>query len=103
MKDFAKVARRDEVAPGAMKLVDVENEQVVVANLGGQIVAFNNLCPHAECDLAFGVLRGEELECDCHGSRFNIKTGALLAGPALEPPFFYSVRLEGDDILVGPA
>ncbi len=103
MEDFVKVAKRGDVAPGEMKLVDVGNEQVVLANVGIAIVAFNNVCPHAECDLAFGALEGEELECDCHGSRFNVRTGELLNGPALEPLTVYTVRLEGDDILVGPA
>ncbi len=102
MEGFSKVARRDEIAPGEMKLVDVGNEQIVLANLGDQIVAFNNACPHAECDLAYGLLEGDELECDCHGSRFNVRSGALLEGPALEPLTQYAVRLEGDDLLVGP-
>jgi Rieske Fe-S protein len=29
--------------------------------------------------------KGEELDCPCHGSRFNIETGAVLNGPASAP------------------
>ncbi|MSQ41110.1 MAG: Rieske (2Fe-2S) protein [Dehalococcoidia bacterium] len=103
MKKFVKVAKKADVTPGKMKLVDAGNEQIVLANVGIAIVAFNNVCPHAECDLAFGALEGEELECDCHGSRFNISTGEVLSGPSLEPLTRYAIRLERDDILVGPA
>ena len=102
MEGFSRVARREEVAPGEMKLVKVGDEQIVLANLGGRIVAFSNTCPHAGCDLVYGVLGGEELECDCHGSLFNVSSGAVLQGPALEPLTLYAVRLEGNDLLVGP-
>ena len=103
MENFVKVARTDEVNPGEMKMVEVEDEQIVVANLGGTFVAFTNECPHSACDLVDGQLDGDELECDCHGSSFNVRTRALLSGPATEPPAFYAVRVEGDDLLVGPA
>ena len=103
MEDFVKVAQSGELIPGATKLVEVDDEQIVLANLDGTVVAFTNVCTHAGCDLAEGQLEGEELECECHGSRFSVRTGAVLNGPAIEPLTLYSVRIEGDDLLVGPA
>jgi 3-phenylpropionate/trans-cinnamate dioxygenase ferredoxin subunit len=103
VEGFVKVARKDEVAPGKMKLVEVGSEQIVLANVNGTLLAFTNVCTHAQCDLAFGALAEEEVECDCHGSRFNVRTGAVLNGPATEPLALYSVRTEGQDLLVGPA
>ena len=50
-----------------------------------------------------GELDGEEVECECHGSRFNVRTGQVLNGPATENLELYSVRVDGDDVLVGPA
>ena len=43
------------------------------------------------------------MECDCHGSRFNVRTGEVVQGPAETPLTLYTVRQEGDDLLVGPA
>ena len=46
---------------------------------------------------------GNEAECPYHGSVFDVTTGAVIQGPAafgLQP---YSVRVDGDDVLVGPA
>ena len=103
MEGFVKVAQRDDIAAGEMKLVDVDNKQIVLANLRGTLVAFNNECPHEGCDLVEAELDGDEIECDCHGSRFNARTGEVLNPPALEPLTRYAVRLEGDDVLVGPA
>ena len=33
--------------------------------------------------------------CQCHGSRFDITTGAVISGPATEPLELYEVREEG--------
>ena len=35
MEDFVTVAQLNDIGPGEMKLVDVENEEIVLANLGG--------------------------------------------------------------------
>ena len=103
MEEFVKVAQTTEVSPGEKKLVEVGDEQIVLANIGGDIIAFTNVCTHAECDLVYGNLEGQEVECDCHGSRFDVTTGAVLKGPAEEPLTVYAVHIEGQDVLVGPA
>ena len=77
--------------------------QIVLTELNGSPIAFANLCTHEECDLAYGALDGEEIECDCHGSVFNVVSGEVLQGPATERLPVYAVRVEGDDVLVGPA
>ena len=102
MEGFALAAQKGDIRPGEMKLVEAADEQVVLANVGGTLVAFSNTCTHEECDLAFGLLEGDEVECDCHGSRFNVRSGIALNGPAVEPLPLYSVRIEGDDVFVGP-
>ena len=39
---------------------------------------------HQACPLSEGYLEGEVLECGCHGSTYNVKTGEVLQGPAQE-------------------
>ena len=103
MEGFSKVAQRSEITAGALKLVEVGGEQIVLADLGGTVIAFSNVCTHADCDLAYGALDGEEIECDCHGSVFNVVSGEVLQGPATERLPVFAVRVDGDDVLVGPA
>ena len=103
MEGFAKASKRSDVTGSELKLVEIEGEQIVLADLGGELVAFSNVCPHAGCDLAYGVMDNDEIECECHGSRFNVRTGDVLNGPATEKLPLYAVRVEGDDVLVGPA
>jgi nitrite reductase/ring-hydroxylating ferredoxin subunit len=58
---------------------------VVRAEVGW--VAVDALCSHAECSLALDgeVYDGTALACNCHGSEFDLATGAVLLGPAERP------------------
>jgi nitrite reductase/ring-hydroxylating ferredoxin subunit len=38
------------------------------------------------------MLTGMTIMCQCHGSRFDIATGAVINGPATEPLDLYEVR-----------
>jgi 3-phenylpropionate/trans-cinnamate dioxygenase ferredoxin component len=43
------------------------------------------------CPLSGGLLTGTTIMCQCHGSRFDIATGAVIDGPATEPLNVYEV------------
>ena len=44
-----------------------------------------------------GLLTGTTVMCQCHGSRFDIATGAVLGGPATVPLNVYDVQeVDGD-------
>ena len=99
---FVKVAQVSEIRPGEMIAVEVENEQVLLVNVDGNIHAVDDICSHAYASLSEGDLRGEEVECPLHGGSFNAVTGTPTNPPANEPLRVYSVQIEGDDILVAP-
>ena len=103
MAESVPVAKVGELAAGEMKLVETGDRAIVLLNVEGELYALDNECTHAGCDLADGDLEGNILECPCHGSRFNVVTGAVENPPAVEPVPTYPVRIEGDDVLVGPA
>ena len=100
--DFVKVAELGELSPGKMKYVEVGSDQVLLANVDGTIYACDNVCTHAFAPLAEGALAGEEVECPLHGSVFNVTTGEVIDPPADESLRVFQVRIEGNDILVGP-
>jgi 3-phenylpropionate/trans-cinnamate dioxygenase ferredoxin component len=45
-----------------------------------------------ETPLSGGLLTGTTVVCQCYGSRFDIATGAVINGPAAEPPNVYQVQ-----------
>jgi 3-phenylpropionate/trans-cinnamate dioxygenase ferredoxin subunit len=102
LEDFVKVARTDELSPGQMKLIEIGDDRILLVNLEGEYHAMDEICSHAFAALSEGDLTGEEVECPLHGSAFNVKTGEALSPPADEALTVYSVRVEDNDILIGP-
>ncbi len=54
---------------------------IVVQPLPGQFVAYDAVCPHAGCTVGYAA-SAHLLACPCHGSTFNVETGAVTGGPA---------------------
>jgi nitrite reductase/ring-hydroxylating ferredoxin subunit len=68
--------------------------RVAVARVAGRLYAFDDLCTCDDppCPLSGGLLDGTVVMCQCHRSRFDITTGAVIADPATEPLTVYEVR-----------
>ena len=97
---LVRVGEVAEVADGTLRAFDVAGTAVAVANVGGQLYAFDDACTHAFCSLAEGELKGTTVTCLCHFSQFDVRTGEVLGGPADEPVRSRSVAVEGDALLV---
>jgi len=74
--------------------LDDHKLRISVARVGDRLYAFDDLCTcgDAPCPLSGGLLTGTTLMCQCHGSRFDITTGAVINGPATEPLRVYAVH-----------
>ena len=103
MDDFVSVAKTSDLSDGEIMLVEVGDERIALSRIDGSFYAIGEVCSHAEGPLSEGIVDDEEVECPWHGSRFNLKTGEVTSPPAGEGVARYAVRLQGDDVLVGPA
>ncbi len=97
---FVKVAEKDELSPGTMKGAKANSTHVLLVNLDGSYYAIGNICKHMQCELSGGTLKGEVITCPCHGSQYNVKTGAVVRGPTKAPEPAYEVKVEGEQVLV---
>jgi nitrite reductase/ring-hydroxylating ferredoxin subunit len=97
---FVKVASKEEVPEGKIKLVEANGTPVLLANIAGGYYAIGNKCTHRGCKLSSGTLDGGIVKCPCHGSKFNVKTGETVHGPATKPEPKYTVKVEEWQILV---
>ena len=100
MTEFITVATTDEVKPGERIVVEIGRHWVGVFNVDGQYYAIRDVCTHDDGPLAEGEVIGCEIECPRHGARFDLRTGAVTAPPALVPVPVYAVRVQGDEIQV---
>ena len=114
------VARADELPPGTRKIVEVAGRQVGVFNVGGELFALRNRCPHQGGPLCegkqWGALtarvpgefefgrEGEIIACGWHGWEFDIRTGQSWCDPERLRVRAYDVSVEpGQAIVEEPA
>jgi 3-phenylpropionate/trans-cinnamate dioxygenase ferredoxin subunit len=97
---FVKAARVSDIPPGRVKVVELEEEDVALCNVDGEIYAVVNVCTHDEGPLGEGYLLGDEIECPRHGARFNVRTGEVKTLPAIIPIPTLEVKIDGDDVWV---
>ena len=101
--EFVKVAALSDIPPGDMVSVRVGAEEILLVNLDGDLHACDDICTHAYANLSEGDLEEGEVVCPLHGAVFDVASGAPVTPPATEPLRKFAIRIEGDDILVGPA
>lgn len=75
--------------------VSVEVDEVVVCLVRtcGEVFAINDECTHADVPLSEGEVDDCAIECWLHGSRFDLRTGAVLNPPATRPVATFAVRV----------
>lgn len=96
------VCKVGDVAPGSAIRVDQGGYRLAVVRIGDDWYAIGDRCSHAEASLSEGEVWADECEIECpkHGSTFSLKTGEPATLPATQPNPIYTVRVDGDDVLV---
>jgi nitrite reductase/ring-hydroxylating ferredoxin subunit/uncharacterized membrane protein len=90
--DWTPAADAAQLSERQPTRVVVDETPVMLVKDGERIFAIHDRCSHRGCSLSQGELEGEEIVCSCHGSRFDLKDGAVRGGPATVPQPFFQVR-----------
>ena len=95
-----------DVPPGTMKLVEVEDELVLVTNVDGMFHAAQGVCSHEYFELDRGVMIADSILCTLHLSRFSLIDGDVFDPPADLPLVIYPVVVEDGrvsiEVPIGP-
>ncbi|MDZ4160137.1 MAG: non-heme iron oxygenase ferredoxin subunit [Anaerolineaceae bacterium] len=98
---YHRVALVSELPDGERLFVEIQDEHIVLFNIGGEYAAIRDVCTHDDGPLGEGDLDGCEIVCPRHGARFNVRSGKALSLPAVEDVPAYPVRVVGDTIELG--
>jgi 3-phenylpropionate/trans-cinnamate dioxygenase ferredoxin subunit len=96
------VCKVRDVKPGSARRFDVEGRRLAVVRIGDDLYVIGDECSHEDYSLSEGDVWEDECEIECpkHGSTFSLATGEPQTLPATRPVPVYSVRTEGDDVVV---
>ncbi|MBU3888202.1 MULTISPECIES: Rieske 2Fe-2S domain-containing protein [unclassified Methylosinus] len=73
---FTRVCKEDTVFEGEMRLVIADSHVIILAwAFGGEIKAFQGVCPHTNAPLDTADFDGEVLTCPLHNWTWDLRTG----------------------------
>jgi nitrite reductase/ring-hydroxylating ferredoxin subunit len=81
MPRFVEVAKKSQIPANGVIGVEAEGKILALANLGGEIYALDDSCPHEAGPLSEGQLDVEEIVCPWHASHFDVRTVPRHDGP----------------------
>jgi Rieske Fe-S protein len=91
------IGKADEVPVGGGKIFAAD-KVVVTQPTAGDFQAFSAICTHQGCVVA--DIKGEDIDCTCHGSKFSITDGSVVQGPATKPLESLKVSVKNGEITV---
>jgi nitrite reductase/ring-hydroxylating ferredoxin subunit/uncharacterized membrane protein len=91
--DFVAALPVAELPDNALRRVEVAGVPVVLVKLGAKYAAIAATCSHAGGPLDEGELQGDVVQCPWHGSRFRMRDGKALTGPATFSQPRYNVQV----------
>lgn len=104
MDEYEGVLRTPDLGPGQVREVEAHGEKLALMNVGQTYYAVDARCPEDGTNLATeGRLRGDLLVCPTDHSAYDIRTGDRVEPPGEPGLRSYAIRVEGNEIRVGPA
>jgi nitrite reductase/ring-hydroxylating ferredoxin subunit len=91
----AALGSASEITVGGGKVFTAA-KVVVTQPSAGEYKGFSAVCTHQQC-LVDQVANGT-IDCPCHGSKFSIKDGSVVAGPASSPLPAAAVTVSGGQV-----
>jgi Rieske Fe-S protein len=85
-----------DVPAGGGKIL-ADKKIVITQPRAGSFEAFTAVCTHLGCTVS--SVSGGTINCPCHGSKFSISNGSVVAGPAPSALAPVSIKVQGTSIV----
>jgi nitrite reductase (NADH) small subunit len=97
--EFRNIGRVEDIPPGTSRPFTVDEQEIAVANVGGEFFATQQHCLHLNGPLGEGRLEGTTLSCPWHGWQYDVTTGKNEFDHAIQLKTF-EVKVEGGEVKV---
>jgi 3-phenylpropionate/trans-cinnamate dioxygenase ferredoxin component len=97
---FVPVAASTQVKESEIIAVQISGLAVAVGRSNGTVYAVADQCSHQGCPLSTGFVEDAQIECECHGARFDLGTGEPTFLPATLPIPVYAAYESDETIFV---
>ena len=94
--DFSQGIKLSDIPPEGTISGRVGDDPVLLSRLGGDLFAIGGSCTHYGGHLGDGSIGRTTVRCPLHHACFDLRTGAVLRAPALDPVDRWQVDVEGD-------
>lgn len=98
MNGWIRVASLGELV--STMSVTMDGVPVALFRTDQGIYALDDICSHEYSRLSEGDVWAGEVYCQKHGSRFNLRTGAVTGLPATKPVGAWEVKVENGEIWI---
>jgi len=85
-----------DVPAGGGKIL-ADKKIVITQPRAGSFEAFTAVCTHLGCTVS--SVSGGTINCPCHGSKFSVSNGSVVAGPAPSALAPVSIKVQGSSIV----
>jgi nitrite reductase/ring-hydroxylating ferredoxin subunit/uncharacterized membrane protein len=99
-EDWTPVMDESELEDGQLRRGVAHGVKVLLVKRGAEIRAIAEVCSHLGGPLAEGELQGDVVQCPWHGSRFSLRDGSVVDGPATHPQPCFEARARNGKIEV---
>jgi nitrite reductase/ring-hydroxylating ferredoxin subunit/uncharacterized membrane protein len=98
--EFTPVLSESDLDEGKPVRAEHNGTPILLVRRGSQIYALAETCSHLGGPLSEGKLDDHAIQCPWHGSRFSIRDGHVVDGPAVHPQPCLEVRIQNGQIEV---
>ena len=98
--EFTPVLSESDLDEGKPVRAEHNGTPILLVRRGSQIYALAETCSHLGGPLSEGKLDGHIIQCPWHGSRFSIRDGHVVDGPAVHPQPCLEARIQNGQVEV---
>jgi naphthalene 1,2-dioxygenase ferredoxin component len=90
----------DQLTEGDVCAVTINEREIALYLVEGQVFASDNHCTHGDARLSEGFLMDHCIECPLHQGQFDVRTGEPMCSPVTQAIKIYPAKIEAGKVLV---